>query len=54
MKRVFARKQRLEQRPLDEILEHTLPNALRPYLLNFDLDRINLKIVYMALVSYKK
>ena len=36
MKWVFARKQRLEQRPLGEIPEHTIPKALRPYLLNFD------------------
>jgi hypothetical protein len=36
MKGVFARQQRLAQRPLAEIPEHTIPKRLRAYLLNFD------------------
>ena len=38
MKSVFARQQRLTQRPLDEIPESTSPKRLRTYLLNFDQD----------------
>ena len=36
IKSVFARQQRLAQRPLDEIPENTIPKRLRAYLLNFD------------------
>jgi TnpA family transposase len=36
MKGVFAKKQRLSQRPADECPEHTVPKRLRPYLLTFD------------------
>lgn len=36
MKGVFARQQRLAQRPLDEIPENTIPKRLRTYLLDFD------------------
>ena len=36
MKSVFARQQRLAQRPLDEIPENTIPKRLRAYLLDFD------------------
>ena len=36
MKRVFAKQQRLSQRPADECPEHTVPKRLRPYLLTFD------------------
>ena len=38
MKSVFARQQRLSQRPLAECPEATLPKPLRPYLLTFDAD----------------
>ena len=38
MKSIFARQQRLTQRPLDEIPENTIPKRLRTYLLNFDQD----------------
>lgn len=38
MKTVFARQQRLEKRPADEIPERTVPKRLRPYLLVFDAD----------------
>ena len=37
-KGVFAKQQRLSQRPLDECSEDTLPKRLRPYLLTFDDD----------------
>jgi TnpA family transposase len=37
-KGVFAKQQRLSQRPLSECPEATLPNRLRPYLLTFDKD----------------
>jgi hypothetical protein len=36
MRSVFARPQRLSQRPLAECPDATLPNPLRPYLLTFD------------------
>jgi len=39
-KSVFAKQQRLSQRPLDECLEATLPKRLRPYLLTFDANGI--------------
>src|SRR3546814_5832082 len=35
-KSVFAKQQRLSQRPLDECPAATLPKRLRPYLLMFD------------------
>ena len=38
MKGVFAKQQRLSQRPLAECPEATLPKRLRPYLLTFDAD----------------
>ena len=38
MKTVFARQQRLAQRPVDEIPENTVPKRLRPYLLVCDAD----------------
>ena len=38
MKSVFAKQQRLSQRPVDECPEHTVPKRLRPYLLTFDGD----------------
>ena len=38
MKGVFAKQQRLLQRPLAECPESTLPERLRPYLLTFDAD----------------
>lgn len=38
MKDVFAKQQRLSQRPLAECPEATLPKRLRPYLLIFDAD----------------
>ena len=38
MKSVFARQQRLAQRPLDEVPENTIPKRLRAYLLDFDQD----------------
>ncbi len=38
MKNIFARQQRLTQRPIDEIPENTIPKRLRAYLLNFDQD----------------
>lgn len=38
MKSVFAKQQRLSQRPLAECPEATLPKRLRPYLLTFDAD----------------
>jgi hypothetical protein len=38
MKSVFARQQRLAHRPLREILENTIPERLRPYLLEFGSD----------------
>lgn len=37
-KGVFAKPQRLSQRPLAECPEATLPKRLRPYLLRFDAD----------------
>ncbi|MFS6660684.1 hypothetical protein, partial [Staphylococcus aureus] len=37
-KGVFAKQQRLSQRPLDEWPAATLPKRLRPYLLTFDAD----------------
>jgi hypothetical protein len=37
-KDVFAKQQRLSQRPLDECPAATLPKRLRPYLLTFDAD----------------
>jgi TnpA family transposase len=37
-KSVFAKQQRLSQRPLAECPESTLPKRLRPYLLTFDAD----------------
>jgi len=36
MKGVFSRQQRLAQRPVAEIPDNTIPERLRPYLLNFD------------------
>lgn len=38
MKSVFNRRQRLAQRPLEEVPEGTVPQRLRAYLLNFDSD----------------
>jgi TnpA family transposase len=38
MKSVFAKQQRLSQRPADECPEHTIPKRLRPYLMTFDAD----------------
>jgi hypothetical protein len=38
VKGVFAKQQRLSQRPLAECPESTLPQRLRPYLLIFDAD----------------
>ena len=38
MKSIFARQQRLAQRPLYEIPENTIPKRLRTYLMNFDQD----------------
>lgn len=38
MKKTFGRQQRLVQRPIDEIPENTVPDRLRPYLLNFGPD----------------
>lgn len=38
MKTVFARQQRLEKRPYEEIPERTAPKRLRPYLLVYDAD----------------
>jgi TnpA family transposase len=38
VKGVFAKQQRLSQRPLSECPEPTLPQRLRPYLLTFDAD----------------
>jgi TnpA family transposase len=38
VKSVFAKQQRLSQRPLEECPEKTLPKRLRPYLLTFDAD----------------
>lgn len=38
VKGVFAKQQRLSQRPLSECPEATLPKRLRPYLLTFDAD----------------
>jgi len=38
VKGVFAKQQRLSQRPLTECPESTLPKRLRPYLLTFDAD----------------
>ncbi len=38
VKGVFAKQQRLSQRPLGECPEKTLPKRLRPYLLTFDAD----------------
>jgi TnpA family transposase len=38
VKGVFAKQQRLSQRPLAECPESTLPQRLRPYLLTFDAD----------------
>ena len=38
MKMVFARQQRLGQRPVGEIPEHTVPKRLRPFLLVSDAD----------------
>ncbi len=38
MRGVFARSQRLSQRPLAECPDATLPRRLRPYLLTFDAD----------------
>lgn len=38
MKEVFAKQQRLSQRPVAECPEHTVPTRLRPYLLTLDAD----------------
>ena len=38
MKSIFASRQQLSRRPLDEIPENTIPKRLRAYLLNFDQD----------------
>ncbi|MFM7348816.1 MAG: Tn3 family transposase [Erythrobacter sp.] len=38
MKGVFAKQQRLSQRPAEECPEHTVPERLRPYLLTCDAD----------------
>ena len=38
MKGVFAKQQRLSQRPASECPEHTVPTRLRSYLLTFDAD----------------
>lgn len=38
MKGVFAKQQRLSQRPADECPDHTVPKRLDPYLLTFDAD----------------
>lgn len=38
MKDIFSKQQRLSQQPLHEGVEHTVPQRLRPYLLNFDVN----------------